>query len=918
MGLVGHGIGCMACMWIAVSAASGQTAAVLNDWKESIPDSVVSAQCQSGGQCTNLIYNNGHGYTPGLTPQFEIWGTNLPPAWYAILTRTWLHTLLAITESDTTMDVDRPDVCVVPGTAKLYGTGEQVTYSGKNNNILTIARGANGTNAAAGAPGQMQCNYQSGRYAWTATAIDANTLQIPLDASQLGPFSGTIHLLRYTGDDQQTKSNTAEVGSLNDGRTNSNYLQYTYACTDVRDLHQCLRAYWTPGTFGGKYGPGVLADSATCTVTGLVVSGGGTAAATLSLNGTLGRRCDSGYTLGAHRIAYLSGFSNNLLNIRPLYITAASASEVSLTGIDPEVMAGTYTGPTPVLQIPSSQTAPYLFEYSAVNDGIYSYPGGYMAAYIKSSNFDPAANRIGFEISYSNFATYLPKNLEGPFYIGTYVKNGGNISDIHHAGNHFYHYGPPFTMYPGRVMKFEWNAAPEHEVGASGSAVWPNDPMYNGVWSYPGWDGDGYGQLHYFAGLTTWYINFNYGQNVNPGTMSLSAVEVYKVTSEPEELVRARTIVWAPERITTNTPGYEVAWNSPKNTKINYQVNYSTAGSLKSIGFPAGNDGGVVHSQGSAYTGVLWRSPSMPEAAQIWVGIRPTVSIASTTQSGQAPVWIVTQEDLNMQPGDHVTVSNVNGNTAANQTNVALTAVAPRQFWSVWDPTQFVIASAVAGQGSTTITTALNTNWVSGTQVRISGAKSAQALNGVWTITATGPNTFSIPVVASGYNPADQAIGQAKGALINVTAQSGVCQANLTAQHNLFPGWKVWVSGATNAALGPNTAAGATAAIWTVHSVPSPTSFQFACAGVPNGAYASDAAANSPFVVVSWPGVALAAGVAGNGTYSNSCQSLSGCGQIVSTEDKKNFAEVSITAQPPGAAPAPPPFASKGFSRRHE
>lgn len=881
---------------LACGAACAQPA-VLNDWRESIPDRVVSASCPNGGQCTNLIYRNGHGYAAGLTPQFEIWGADLPQAWTAILTRTWLHTLLPIAPTDTTIDVDRPDLCTVPGAARLNSTGEEIVYTAKTNNILTVSRAADGTNASADAPDQIQCNFQA-RDSWTAAVIDPKTLQIPLDSHAFGPFSGSIHLLRFTGSNQQTMPNTAEVGSLNDGVTNSHYLQQTFQCSNPRDLHQCLRAYWTPGTFAGKYGPGVLQDSATCTITSLIANGEGTLTATLSLNGSLGRKCDSGYTLGANRIAYLSGFSDTLLNIRPLYITAASRSQVTLIGADPSVSAGTYTGAAPVLQVPSSQTAPYLFEFPALHGGIYSFPNAYMSAYIKSNNFDPTANRMSFFISYSNFATYLPQNWEGPFYVGTYIKNGGLMSNIHDAGSHFYHLGPPFTLYPGRVLKFEWNEAPEHEVGASGAAVWPNDPMYAGVWSYPGWGGNDYGRLHYFAGLTNWYINFRYGQNVNPGVMSLGEIDSYKVLNEPEELVRARTIVWAPSRLRVDTPGYEVAWNSPKNTKINYQVNYSTAGSLKTIGFSAGSDGGVVHSLGSSYTGVLWQSPSMPEAPQFWVGIRPTVSIASTTQAGQVPIWIITQDDLNMQPGDHVTVSGVRGNTAANQSNVALSAVAPRQFWSAWDPTQFTIVSAVAGQGNTVITTALPANWAGGTQIQIVGSRAAPSLNGVWTVTAVAPNTFSIPAAVSGYNPADQATAAAKGTIANVVAQSGVCTANLTVSHNLLPGWKIWLSGATNPVLGPNTSSGATAAIWTVSSVVSATSFQFTCPEVSDGTYTSDRAVNSPFVIVSWPGVALAPDIAGNGRYSNICQSLSVCGQIMSTEDKKNFAEITITVQP--------------------
>ena len=70
---------------ILYAPAWAQATAVLNDWKESVPDSVVSS-----GSNTNLIYNNGHGFSTGQTPLFQIYGATGP--WVPINT----HSQLAI------------------------------------------------------------------------------------------------------------------------------------------------------------------------------------------------------------------------------------------------------------------------------------------------------------------------------------------------------------------------------------------------------------------------------------------------------------------------------------------------------------------------------------------------------------------------------------------------------------------------------------------------------------------------------------------------------------------------------------------------------------------------------------------------------------------------------------------------------
>lgn len=250
-----------------------------------------------------------------------------------------------------------------------------------------------------------------------------------------------------------------------------------------------------------------------------------------------------------------------------------------------------------------------------------------------------------------------------------------------------------------------------------------------------------------------------------------------------------------------------------------------------------------------------------------------------------------------MEVGDHVTVSNVSGNTDANQANVALTAVQPRQIWSLWNPMYYTILTATPSGNATIIATDHPHGFSSGTVVLISHVTSAPALNRTWTITVTGPETFSIPAAISAYNSDDQAIVQQAGALISIVA-TGVgdagesCLATLAVSHNLLPGWKVHVAGSSDTTENLNRVG--TYGSYNVKGIPSPSTFSFACPKVPDGIYNTYSAPSQPFTVASYPGVALADGVAGNGAYSNVCTSWSTCGQIVSTENNKNFAEISF------------------------
>jgi hypothetical protein len=97
------------------------------------------------------------------------------------------------------------------------------------------------------------------------------------------------------------------------------------------------------------------------------------------------------------------------------------------------------------------------------------------------------------------------------------------------------------------------------------------------------------------------------------------------------------------------------------------------------------------------YSGTLWQSPDMPEADDFWVGIRPQFPLVGTTGSGASPIWLIARSETDLISGDTVKVAGVLGNTAANQTNGAVVAVAPRHYFWRFQP-QRELGGALPGE----------------------------------------------------------------------------------------------------------------------------------------------------------------------------------------------------------------------------
>lgn len=153
-----------------------------------------------------------------------------------------------------------------------------------------------------------------------------------------------------------------------------------------------------------------------------------------------------------------------------------------------------------------------------------------------------------------------------------------------------------------------------------------------------------------------------------------------------------------------------------------------------------------------------------PPGTVYWA-IKPIgYGIYSTTGSGQNPTYVITEQDLSFQVGDHITVASVPGNTASNVTAQAITAVQPRQFWFLKSPVDRTSAgplTSIVSDGTTcTVNLTVNHKIFPGWVVSVYGTGNG----GPWTTSfetfykvATTPTaqsfTFACPGTTAGtYN----------------------------------------------------------------------------------------------------------------------------------------------------------------------
>jgi hypothetical protein len=328
----------------------------------------------------------------------------------------------------------------------------------------------------------------------------------------------------------------------------------------------------------------------------------------------------------------------------------------------------------------------------------------------------------------------------GDWQWGTYV----NQNDTGPA--HFYH-NLNFDTESGQPMLMCQTVNPTQEVGVTGGGNdWGNQPFHIG-WQVanPPSVNPGSGRYLFDANALT-YFNGYYqmgGARFYPITWSSEA-------NAPEEPIQGRALYYSKAN-----SKYNIYVQGPKSLVVAgaYEFRYSTA-SMKTNGYSTGictsNNstpgtspcpaGDTTSMAGSAFAGVKFTSGTVtsPPSTVYWA-IKPIgTSVMSTTGNGQNPTYVITDQNQGFQVGDHVTVASVPGNTAANVTNQAITAVQAAQFWFRFNPTDqggsmtsgplVSIVSDSASPPNCTVTLNVNHNIFPGWMISVYGTPG----NGPW------------------------------------------------------------------------------------------------------------------------------------------------------------------------------------------
>ncbi len=240
----------------------------------------------------------------------------------------------------------------------------------------------------------------------------------------------------------------------------------------------------------------------------------------------------------------------------------------------------------------------------------YPYPSGYTQGWIKSGTWDRLINRMEFWIKCNDF---VPTNPRQSMNIGTYVKptNAGGDDQ----GSHYYHFLHP-NLYANRWAKIMISWTPTHNRDF-GLHNYPSNPsrtdLANFSYTTP---------VDYFDGLAPWYIAIASSATTpsptNRFTCWVDDFYLLQKTGEPDAEVRSVTATY-------NGSAYELSWDGLMNSTLIYEIRYSTT-SMKSNGFASGTSGGTRQAQNSAYPGLLWTSPPMPQAAGMYFAIKPATT----------------------------------------------------------------------------------------------------------------------------------------------------------------------------------------------------------------------------------------------------------------------------------------------------
>lgn len=811
---------------VMLAASAFGQALVLEDfscWK-------ITAVTSVAGGKTNLTCISPHGIPVSTT--YHLWIQGGTGAWAAINNQNeGMVNGLYVGPTDTTIMVN--DTRWVETPAYAWFNNEKVwiaskdaghIYLGAHTGCNSNGRGCDGTTIPAYyEPQHFNSTTNINRsQIWDATAIDANTLQINLDSSGLGSFSGqNVYMRRALYSVDQASGNvrayTGQPWAIYDAVTADGLAVTIPKCADLSDAIECSRGFLTPyNNKGYVYGPvGISSFTVSGGVATIMFTANWTDTGT---NGTL--RSAASSTNGQGALVWVDGMNESVAGIgklnRPYLVTDVITSGSNKTGVHVPITGvadGTYTGT-------GSFTVAWPMDgYTDSNWTVGSadqYPASTARSFLKyGATWDSSYNRIRFWVKYDGVNRTLAESNGINF--GTYVFHGSDPGDK----NHGYH-GAAFPIVDGRWVQVEINQRPQGLVGAGSAPDLSDDPLINAGRSAPYMDNPAWkgGARHYFDALERWYMDpSSSNASTKPlvgSTETFKRFEFDKALNEPEEWVCGKSILYSGTK-------YQITINGPKQNcgycglvPVTYNFYYSTSGSMKVSGISSGTSAGSADLDTSLTSQIAgYDSPAMAQANTIWWAIRPKMAVFKTSGSGQSPIWVWSWDDYGMSTGDHVTVAGVAGNTAANQTNVALTDYRPKQVWTRFVPT-----------------------------------------SGTWST----PNTIT-----------------------SVVSDGSTCTANLTVSHGLVAGWPLYIPDGMPSG-GPLTNQNP----YTVASVPTSTSFTFACAGTTPGTYNTDYDSTHHMAIMAVPGIAIAG--TGNGAWTGTTQ-----GTVISTEDTKNFSEIAFT-----------------------
>ena len=288
----------------------------------------------------------------------------------------------------------------------------------------------------------------------------------------------------------------------------------------------------------------------------------------------------------------------------------------------------------------------------------YLFDQGYTRSYVTSGTWNPLFNKLQFTLS----CTADWPASEGQF--GTYIKDPNHNTGPWDQGAHYYNQ-MFLNAYANRNITVQIGWAPTHQVGYS-TINWPKDPEF--VLPAVGHD-----PLHYWDYMSHFYINPWYGTGATTNrSCSYSNMQFLTTASynEPEEATKDISLTYTGSQ-------YELNWYGVKGEDNAWDIRYSTAASLRTLGFSNGSGGGTVSGPLSGSFYYKWLSPAVEQGMNMWVGIRPKPHVMGATNT--SPILISTKVDTGLATGDQINIVGVAGNTAANNT-WTVTAI-PRRFW---------------------------------------------------------------------------------------------------------------------------------------------------------------------------------------------------------------------------------------------